>query len=131
MSRDPHDEIRIGMQFGNQLSFGCWVPIHHGRHLFDADRYVRSDDHQLTFRLTLIKFTYEPVITFSVKRAMPVAERAISIAEDSGIIGIVITLGIVEHDNLEWYTRRVRLEGIAGESRFYVRLIESVSLRTC
>ncbi len=69
--------------------------------VFDAYRYVRSDDHELAFSLTLIKFTYKPVITFIVKRAVPIAERAISIAEDSGIIGIVVPLGIVEHDNLD------------------------------
>ena len=43
--------------------------------LFDAYRYVRSDDHELTFSLTLIKFTYKPVITFLVKRAMPIDRR--------------------------------------------------------
>jgi len=89
------------MQFGNQLCFGGWVPTHHGTGWFDAYRYVRSDDHKLTFSLTLIKFTYQPVIALTVKRTVPIAERAIPIAERIGIVGVIVPLGIVEHDNLD------------------------------
>src|SRR5450756_2039784 len=123
MPRHPQDEIRICMERRNQLLLGytgAGAPTHGRTRRFDAYRYVRGDDHELGFSLALLKFTYEPVITFLVKRRVPIAV----------IIGIVVPLGIVEHDDPERYIR-LRFEGVAGESRLYVRFSESMSFRTC
>src|ERR1035441_9651529 len=121
MSRDPHDEIRIFMKFGNQLMLGFKserAPADIRFWRFDAYRYVRSDDHELTFSLALIKFAYQPGITFLVKRAMPIAS----------IIAIVVLLGIVEHDNLDRYIR-LRLKAIGGKVMVEVGLGETVTGR--
>jgi len=80
---------------------------------------MSSYDHELTFSLTLIKFAYKPIKASPVKRAMRIV----------GSIRITVLLGIVEHDDLN---RQVHLwfESIAGESRGYIGLTESMSNRT-
>ncbi len=98
------------MQFGSQILLGdisVGPPTDKGTSFFHADRYVRSDDHKLTFRLTFIKFFYRQVITFLVKRAMHIALD----------IWIVFPLGIIEHNDFDLYIR-LRFESIAGKSRF-------------
>src|SRR5450759_4063574 len=122
MPRHPQDEIRIGMELRNQLLLGytgAGAPTHRRTRRFDAYRYVRGDDHELGFGLTLIKLTHEPVPPLLVKRRVPIAV----------IIGIVVSLGVVEHDDPERYIR-LRFEGVAGESHFYVAQREAMSLRT-
>src|SRR5674476_140639 len=122
MPRYPQDEIRILMEFGDQLLLGhvgVGAPTHRRTRLLDAYRYVRGDDHELGFGLTLVKLTHEPVPTLLVKRRAPIAV----------IIGIVVSLGVVEHDHPERHVH-LRFEGVAGESRLCVSLSEPMSLRT-
>jgi len=63
MSRDPQDDIRVCMKFGDQIRIGYSsvpAPSHQRTETsirqFDAYRYVRSDDHEFTFSLALIEF---------------------------------------------------------------------------
>ena len=105
-------KIRMALKFSNQIRQGYGIlrigpPTHLGlrRSHFDAYRYVRSDDHELTGSITIRKFFFKPVPTCLVKKAMPM---------DVGR-AIVFPLGIVEHDNLDRYSR-LRHEAITGKA---------------
>src|ERR1035437_10731021 len=90
-----------------------------GSKWFDAYRYMCGDDHKLTFSLALFKFTYKPVITGLI-------ERAISIAD--GRIVIYFTLCIVEHNDLYGYIR-FRIETIRGKVIVDIGLGKTVTHR--
>ena len=82
MPRDPQDEVRIGMKFGEQLRFGdarIRPPADKSARRFDADRTVRRDDHELSVGLPLVELIHEPRIPLRVEGAVPVA-----LEKDSG-----------------------------------------------
>ncbi|MPN51405.1 hypothetical protein SDC9_199050 [bioreactor metagenome] len=96
MSRNPQQKIWIGVQRGNQLA-----PFYRrvGGHAKGVNRDVRRDDHQLAFRLPLVQFSHQPVITLLIQISMLMN------------IEIFVPLGIVEHDHLDWQIR-FRLETV-------------------
>src|ERR1019366_9626913 len=123
MSCKPQDYIGICLKCGNQLSIGytrAGSPASGlgGTIWRDAYRYMCRNDHKLTLSLTLIKFTYKPLITGLI-------ERAISIA-GSGII--FFTLCVVEHNNFYGYVR-FRLEAIRGKVIVDIGLGKTVTHR--
>ena len=84
--------------------------------LLDAYRDMRGYDHELAFSLSLVEFSYKPLITRVVKRAMCITVK----------FDIVLSLGIVQRNNLDWYalglrfeavTRKVVVDIVTGEAR--------------
>src|ERR1039457_5397237 len=124
MSCKPQDQIGIMMKIADQFSIGYtsvwfraspasgyrtrwWYDTYRVARWCDTYRYMCGDDHKLTFSLALIKFTYKPGQTERI-------ERAISIA---GKIGIIFTLCIVQHNNLDRHIR-FWLETIRGKIEY-------------
>src|SRR5208337_189453 len=116
MSREPQDEVFIGVEFDEQLPIGAigslcpnwpqWIKwiiggrrILHGRHI-GQQRDMRTDDHELTRGLTLIELIYEPFVAFLVESAGCTAADLV---------------GIVENDKLDGNSS-LRIEVIAGKS---------------
>jgi hypothetical protein len=129
MSGDPHEKIRRVLESSNQFRQGYGIisssygsqstnfpgpgtatpvtkpPFGLVTNLYDGDRDMRRDDHELIGSLTSHKFRLKPCPPVGVKKTM-----AVNIFRAVGF-----RLGIVEHDNFERYIR-LRQETVTGKT---------------
>ena len=117
MAGDPHQQVRRGAQFVDELAQRDGVaffrrdplrlapPFHLAADGADGDRHMRGDDHQLVVRLPRVELVFQPRPARRIEIAM-----AVDVAR-----AVVARLGVVEHDHLERETR-FRREAVAGKS---------------
>src|ERR1035437_9736583 len=113
MSRDPQDEIWIGMKFNQQIAAGYdRVGADSGRVTDKFNRYVRRDDHELVLSLPPVQFMHQPGQLIGIQTSLP------------NKIEILVRHGIVEHNDLERQVR-LRLEAVTGKVIGDVGLVET------
>src|ERR1035438_6261597 len=115
MARDPQEQVRIGIKYGEQIGAG-YDGVGGIWHVDKLNRYVRSDDHELVLSLTQIQFMHQPGQLIAVKTSLPMK------------IKILVRHGIVEHDDLERQIH-LRFEAVTGKVVGDVGLAETVTDR--